>query len=108
MKSKHFAFIVDESHENQGYFTRVDIDMSPDNSFSNDSRSPHLPCQTETSTITKDGDLLPLTTEPDMISGDQSVMSEEKCLLKYTAKTEVSSVKIRNNILLGSIIYLQN
>ena len=108
MISKHFTFIVGESHENQGYFTRVDIDMSPDNSFSNDSRSPHLPCQTETSTITKDGDLLPLTTEPDMISGDQSVMSEEKCLLKYTAKTEVSSVKIRNNILLGSIIYLQN
>ena len=107
MISKHFAFIVGESHENQGYFTRVDIDMSPDNSFSNDSRSPHLPCQAETLTITKDSDLSPLTTEPDKISGDQSVMSEGKCLLKYTAKTKVSSVKIRNNILLG-IIYLQN
>ena len=91
------AFIVGESHENQGYFTRVDIDMSPDNSFSNDSRSPNLPCQTESSTITKDGDLSPLTTEPNKISDDQSVMSEEKCLLKYTAKTKVSTVKVLDN-----------
>ena len=72
--------------------------MSPDNSLSNDSRSPHLPCQPETLTITKDSDLSPSTTEPDKISGDQSVMSEGKRLLKYTAKTKVSSVKILNNI----------
>ena len=72
--------------------------MSPDNSLSNDSRSPHLPCQREISSITKDGDLPPLTTEIDKISGDQSVMSEEKCLLKYTANTKVSSVKIPNYI----------
>ena len=71
--------------------------MSPDNSFSNDSRSPNLPCQTETSTITKDGDLSPLTTEPNKISDDQSVMSEEKCLLKYPAKTKVSTVKVLDN-----------
>ena len=98
MISKHFTFIVGESHENQGYFTRVDIDMSPDNSFSNDSRSPHLPCQTETLTIRKDSDLSPLTTETDKMSGDQSVMPEGKCLLKYTAKTKVSTVKSLNNI----------
>ena len=72
--------------------------MSPDNSFSNDSRSPHLTCQTEISTITKDGDLSPLNTEPDKISGDQSVMSEGKRFLKYKAKTRVSSVEILNNI----------
>ena len=72
--------------------------MSPDNSLSNDSRSPHLPCQPETLTITKDNDLSPLTTETDKISGDQIVMPEGKCLLKYTAKTKVSTVKSLNSI----------
>ena len=47
-------FYAVEENDTEGYFTRVDIDMSPGGSSSNGSRSPYVPSQGRTVSPIKD------------------------------------------------------